>query len=92
MPSVATAEVAVATAKARKHVQATSRKGSPRLAPHRGTVRPADGSVPAPDLKRLDKAYAIRMWNFRSPSQADTLLGDVGGQRTTLDHLGIGFI
>ena len=45
-----------------------------------------------PDLKRLDKDYAIRMWDFRSPSQADTLLGDFGGLRTTLDRYGIGVI
>ena len=48
--------------------------------------------VSKPGLQLLDKAYAIKMWNFRSPSQADTLLGDLGGLRTTLDRYGIGVI
>ena len=75
-----------------KQVQSKAKTDLSRRALIRTDAKPPQVTVSAPDLRRLDKAYAIKMWDFRSPSQADTLLGDVGGLRTALDRYGLGFI
>ncbi len=97
LPSPTMAEEGASPVQPKRQVKANTTKAKTKKDLSRRATARADAQAPeataaAPDLQRLDKAYAIRMWDFRSPSQADTLLGDAGGLRTTLDRYGLGII
>lgn len=76
-----------------EHQTRLKKKKAPTQADKPQTSKVSRESIAtAPNLQRLDKAYTIKMWNFRSPSQADSLLGDIDDVRTKLDRYGVGFI
>ena len=91
--------VAIAASSAARADEAAPALQSMRQAPikaeeasKRTEAKTPDHVASLPELRRLDEFYTIRMWNIRPPSQADTLLGDAGGMRSTLDRYGIGVI
>jgi porin len=91
-PSQAVIQPHAVPHKTRRQAQAELRKSALRHAEVPAAAAPRKVAVTELKLARLDAAYAIKMWDFRSPSQADTLLGDGDGLRTTLDRYGLGFI